>query len=270
MLANSVGLAWEAFNAAPGQNGVAGAWVGLLSYAFHIYFDFSGYSDMAVGMGLMLGFNFPKNFNYPYIANSITDFWRRWHITLSGWFRDYVYIPLGGSRRGAARNLINLVVVWFLTGLWHGASWNFVLWGLYFAVILIVERTFLLRAFEKIKLPSFVRQIYAFVLVVVGWGLFAITDLPESFTYIAELFGRSSAQGLLFSTAAMRYAAAYLPTLLLCALAATPLPKLAWSALTGERRRYRALEAAGAFAMLLMCVAAIAAGGYNPFIYFRF
>ena len=192
-------------------------------------------------------------------------------MTLSGWFRDYVYIPLGGSRRGAGRNMFNLLVVWFLTGLWHGASWNFVLWGLYFAVILILERAVLLRVFDKLKLPAIVRRLYAFGIVVVGWGLFALTDLTDAFKYIAELFGNSAAPEPLFSPAALRYAVAYIPTLALCALAATPLPKLAWSALTGEgKRRFRALEAAGALAMLLMCVAAITAGGYNPFIYFRF
>ncbi|MCL2060636.1 MAG: MBOAT family protein [Oscillospiraceae bacterium] len=290
LLANPVGAAWATFASAPGGNGVAGAWVGLFAYAFHIYFDFSGYSDMAVGMGLMLGFKFPGNFNYPYIANSITDFWRRWHITLSSWFRDYVYIPLGGSRRGIFRNLFNLVVVWFLTGLWHGASWNFVLWGMYFAVILIIERAFLLRVFDKLNVPALVRRLYAFGLVVIGWGLFALTDLSQSFSYIAELYGYTSAvagislaampaggvagatllYGGMFTSTSLQYAVAYLPTLILCALAATPLPKAVWSVVTGGGRRLRALEAAGAFAMLVLCVAAVTAGGYNPFIYFRF
>ena len=270
LLGNAVGLAWEAFSAAPGENGVAGAWVGLFAYAFHIYFDFSGYSDMAVGLGHMLGYNFPENFNYPYISVSVTDFWRRWHMTLSSWFRDYVYIPLGGSRRGAARNLFNLIVVWFLTGLWHGASWNFVLWGLYFALILIIERAFLIRVFDKVKLPTIVRRLYALGIAVVGWGLFALTDLSQSFKYIAEMFGRSSSDVAVFSQAALRNAVAFLPMLLLCMFASTPLPKHIWSAATAGGQRLRAVEAVGAFSLLLLCVAAVTAGGYNPFIYFRF
>ena len=270
LLANAVGLAWERFGGAPGANGVAGAWVGLILYAFHIYFDFGGYSDMAVGLGMALGFKFPANFNYPYVSKSITEFWRRWHITLSSWFRDYVYIPLGGSRRSAARNLFNLVAVWLLTGLWHGASWNFVMWGLYFAVVLIAERTFLLKAFDRIKLPALLRRAYAFAIVVVGWGLFALTDFSQSFAYIAEMFGRTAPGGMPFSTSALRYAAAYVPTLLLCCLAATPLPKRAWSAITGGGQKFRAVETAGALALLALCVASMTAGGYNPFIYYRF
>jgi len=268
LLANPMGQAWGAFAASPGQNGVVGAWVGLLAYAFHIYFDFSGYTDMAVGLGRMLGFRFPENFNYPYVSKSITEFWRRWHMTLSGWFRDYVYIPLGGSRRGAARNVFNLFAVWLLTGLWHGASWNFVLWGLYFAVLLAVERAFLLRAFDRLRLPTVLRRMYAFALVVVGWGLFAITDLSKTFVYATELFGAPATAAL--SPSALRYAAAFLPMIVLCVLAATPLPKRFWSSLTMGGHRYRTAEVAGVLVMLFLCLAAITAGGYNPFIYFRF
>ena len=272
LLANPMGKAWETFGAAPGQNGVAGAWFGLVAYAFHIYFDFGGYSDMAVGLGKMLGINFPVNFNYPYISKSITEFWRRWHMTLSSWFRDYVYIPLGGSRRGAARNIFNLAAVWFLTGLWHGASWNFALWGMYFAVILLAERYFILSAFDRLKLPFFMRRIYAFGLVVVGWGLFAMTDFSRMFSYVAELFGASRAPvgGGVFTPDAFRVAVAFLPTLLACAVASTPLPKLAWASVTEGRRRFRALETAGVFIAFIFCVAAVTAQGYNPFIYFRF
>lgn len=269
LIANPVGLAWETFSAASGRNGVAGAWIGLLAYAFHIYFDFSGYSDMAVGLGKMLGFSFPENFNYPYVSKSVTEFWRRWHITLSGWFRDYVYIPLGGSRASAAGNLFNLIAVWFLTGLWHGASWNFIVWGLYFALLLIAERAFLLRAFDRLKIPSLPRRLYAFGFVVLGWGLFATGDLTKSFIYMAEMFGKTQ-NGLFFSPGALRYAAAYLPTLICCAVAATPLPKRAWLAVTRDGRRYRAPEAAGSAVLFVLCIAAVAAGGYNPFIYFRF
>ena len=270
LLANPAGAAWEKFGAAPGGNGVAGAWAGLILYAFHIYFDFGGYSEMAVGLGYMLGFTFPKNFDYPYVSSSITEFWRRWHMTLSGWFRDYVYIPLGGSRRGALRNTFNLAAVWLLTGLWHGASWNFVVWGIYYLVILIAERAFILRAFDRIKLPAALRKAYAFGLVVIGWGLFAITDLGKSVTYIAEMFGRTLTGGLAFTPQALRFTAAFIPTLAVCALAATPLPKNVWNAATKNGARLRGAEAAGALVLLLLCIASVTAGGYNPFIYFRF
>ena len=308
LIANPVGHAWEAFASSAGQNGFAGAWIGMLAYAFHIYFDFSGYSDMAVGLGKMLGFSFPENFNYPYVSKSITEFWRRWHMTLSGWFRDYVYIPLGGSRRGAAGNLFNLAAVWFLTGLWHGASWNFVLWGVYFAVLLLAERAFIHKVFDKIKLPVFLRRLYAFGFVIIGWGLFSLTDLSKSFAYLAEMFGAthigdtigniadagimssgadalaggaviisSGADSLaggagwfLFSPGALRYAVAYIPTLMICAVAATPLPKRLWNTITADGRKFRALEGAGTVILLLLCIAAITAGGYNPFIYLRF
>ena len=207
-------------------------------------------------------------------------------MTLSGWFRDYVYIPLGGSRRGMARNLFNLAAVWFLTGLWHGASWNFAAWGMYFAILLVFERLFLLKLFDKLNLPAFVRRIYAFGFVVIGWGLFAITDLSLSFAYIAELIGISGISAgtpqyinnpgfrqmgnILVSQDSLRYIYAFLPTLLLCALAATPLPKRVLSAVTRGHSRFRIAEAVGAVVFLVLCVAAVTAGGYNPFIYFRF
>ena len=151
-------------------NGVIGTWVGMIAYAFQIYFDFSGYSDMACGLGNMLGFEFLKNFNYPYISKSITDFWRRWHISLSTWFKEYVYIPLGGNRKGAKRQIINLLIVWGLTGLWHGAAYNFILWGLYYGVLLILEKFVYGRFLQK--LPSFVQHIYTLIVVVLGWGTF--------------------------------------------------------------------------------------------------
>ena len=336
LLANPMGQAWEAFSNAPGQNGVAGAWIGLVMYAFHIYFDFSGYSDMAVGLGRILGIRFPENFNYPYISKSVTDFWRRWHITLSSWFRDYVYIPLGGNRKGLARSVLNLFIVWFLTGLWHGAAWNFAVWGLYFAIILTAEKSFLLAAFDKIKLPAFFRHIYALALIVVGWRIFTFGDAAGASPYFMEMFGMraqisaagasaasapsvlSGASGAIFapivfggafSHDSFRYTLAYLPMLFICAAASTPLPKRVWraclaalgkrSAVTGEARvtggpaadtghtaagnLSRAddnqsaagnlaiiVETLAALAAFILCVAAVTAQSYNPFIYFRF
>lgn len=177
LLANAVGTLWTTLSAAPEQNGILGSWAGVLAYAFQIYFDFSGYSDMACGLGEMLGFAFVRNFRYPYLAASITDFWRRWHISLSTWFREYVYIPLGGNRKGLLRQIRNIFLVWLLTGLWHGASWNFVLWGLYFGVLLTAEKLFLLRAFERT--PVVVRRLYALFCVALGWGIFAFTDFAQ-------------------------------------------------------------------------------------------
>ena len=170
LLANQMGLLWDALRPGVEQNGTIAAWIGIIAYTLQIYFDFSGYSDMAMGLGNMLGFRFMENFNYPYISRSITEFWRRWHISLSTWFRDYIYIPLGGNRVKPGRMYLNLFVVWFLTGLWHGASMNFILWGLYYFVILVIEKRFLLRLLKR--LPAAVQHLYALLLIVIGWVLF--------------------------------------------------------------------------------------------------
>ena len=170
LIANQMGLLWDSIRPTMDQNGVLGAWVGIIAYSFQIYFDFSGYSDMARGLGNMMGFEFLKNFDFPYISRSITEFWRRWHISLGTWFREYVYIPLGGNRKGKPRLLLNLLIVWFLTGFWHGASWNFILWGLYFGVLLIIEKFFLLKYLER--WPKFFQHLYALVFIVLGWVIF--------------------------------------------------------------------------------------------------
>ena len=179
LLANNIGLLWEAASAQAAPT-VLTAWLGVIAYGFQIYFDFSGYSDMAIGLGRMLGFRFLENFNYPFLADSITDFWRRWHISMGTWFRDYVYIPLGGNKGGLAKQLRNIAIVWLLTGFWHGASWNFVLWGVYFGVLLVAEKLFLLRWLKK--LPNPLRHIYALVLVTMSWTFFAFTDIHYFFS----------------------------------------------------------------------------------------
>ena len=171
LLANNIGLLWTEIKGMDySEISVLTAWLGILAFTFQIYYDFSGYSDMAVGLGKMLGFNFPENFRHPYISRSISEFWRRWHITLGSWFRSYVYIPLGGNRKGKYKTLRNLLIVWGLTGLWHGASWNFILWGLYFGIIIIAEKLFLGKYLEKLN--PIISIIYTFVLVVLGWVLF--------------------------------------------------------------------------------------------------
>lgn len=188
LIANNIGLLWDQILNTPINNlSIIGAWLGAISFGLQLYFDFSGYSDMAIGLGQMLGFRFPENFNYPYIAKSVSDFWRRWHMTLTGWFREYVYIPLGGNRVSKPRFYLNILIVWFLTGFWHGAGWNFILWGLFFAVLMIIERSFLLKYLEK--LPSFISRFYLLFVVTISWVLFAHDSLEQAISYLKVMFG---------------------------------------------------------------------------------
>ena len=220
LLANNLGMLWDAYKAMPtDQLTTAGAWLGMVAFAFQIYFDFSGYSDMAVGLGRMLGFEFMRNFNYPYISKSLTEFWRRWHISLGSWFREYMYIPLGGNRVSKPRLFFNLLVVWAATGIWHGASWNFLLWGLYFAVMLIIEKAFLLNVLKKA--PAVVQHLYTLFFLLVSWALFALEDFGQMGAYLAAMFG--SAGGGLADSAVWYYLRSYLPMLLVAAVASTPL-----------------------------------------------
>jgi alginate O-acetyltransferase complex protein AlgI len=227
-----------------------------------IYFDFSGYSDMAIGMGHMLGFKFLENFNYPYISKSITEFWRRWHMSLSGWFRDYVYFPLGGSRVKPARHIFNILFVWFLTGFWHGADWNFIAWGLYFAVLLLFEK----YALNKIRLPGFASHIYVFLAVGIGWLLFDGTNFSEISGAFGRLFG-IGAEGVT-DAASLYYLRSYLVPLLAGAVGCTDLPRKLISML--PKRAADVLELIAVPALLLLVTAYLADGSYNPFIYFRF
>ncbi|WP_419049258.1 MBOAT family O-acyltransferase [Hominenteromicrobium sp.] len=188
LLANNIGKLWDTILALPaGELTTAGAWLGVAAFAFQLYFDFSGYSDMAVGLGRMLGFEFMRNFNYPYIAKSVTEFWRRWHISLGTWFREYLYIPLGGNRVSKPRLFFNLLVVWAATGIWHGASWNFLIWGLYFAVLLILEKAFLGKLLQK--LPAALQHLYTLFLVLVSWAIFAVEDFGHMGAYLKAMFG---------------------------------------------------------------------------------
>ena len=247
LLANTFGSAWNALQV---TTGTAAAWLGLLCYTLQIYFDFSGYSDMAIGLGQLFGFTFLENFNYPYISASITEFWRRWHISLSTWFKEYVYIPLGGNRKGLARQIFNILVVWLLTGLWHGASWNFVLWGGYYAALLILEKCWLLKAGEK--LPLVLRRMMTMVLVMLGWSLFYFENLGALGAFLGRLFTAVPSAGIAF----------YLPVTALGCLCATPALKRVKLS-DGVRWGLCIL-------LLLLCVASLARQSYNPFIYFRF
>lgn len=240
------------------------AWLGAACYALQIYFDFSGYTDMAIGLGALFGLNLPENFNYPYCARSITDFWRRWHTTLSQWFRDYIYIPLGGSRRGKPRQILNLLIVWGLTGLWHGASWNFALWGLYFAVLLIVEKLVLARMLNR--LPAFFRHIYALFFILLGWVLFRTEDFSQLAALLRTLFtGGAAVTAEPFVFVLRQYGI----ELLLGALLCTPLGKTALQAL--ERTRFgRVVKYVLLLAIFALALLALVRSGVNAFIYAQF
>ena len=243
---------------------VLGAWLGILAFSFQLYFDFSGYSDMAVGLGRMLGFEFMGNFNYPYIAKSVTDFWRRWHISLSSWFREYVYFPLGGSRVSKPRLVFNLLVVWACTGIWHGANWNFLLWGLYYFAFLTLEKLVWGKALTK--LPGAVQHLYALLIAVVGWALFAIEDMSLLPGYLAAMFG--FAKGGLVSSSALYYLRSYLPMLVAAGVASTPAVAGLWR--QGSLRAKKVILPVGLLAGLILCTAYLVDATYNPFLYFRF
>ena len=264
LLANSIGALWDAELAAQSAGTLTafGGWLGIAAYGFQIYFDFSGYSDMAIGMGKMLGFHFPENFDYPYTAASVTEFWRRWHISLTTWFREYLYIPLGGSRKGNWRTVRNIFIVWFCTGFWHGASWNFILWGLHFFVWLMLEK-YLLKGLIA-KLSVWLRHVYTLIVVFAGWGVFAMEDLSVCGQYFRICFGG----GALWSDTDGYYLMSYGLTLAILAVGSTHLVKNTWNRLP-ERAR-DVLGPVLMLAGLVVCTAYLVDGSYNPFLYFRF
>lgn len=264
IIANTMGTLTTNIFATTDENGVVGTWVGMIAYTFQIYFDFSGYSDMACGLGNMLGFEFLKNFNYPYIAKSITDFWRRWHISLSTWFKEYVYIPLGGNRKGVKRQILNLLIVWGLTGLWHGAAYNFVLWGLYYGLLLILEK-FVLKKFLD-RLPSFVQHIYTLFIVIIGWGLFYFTDVGQLGEFMADLFNFGNG---ICGNQAFNLIMSNLPMLIIAAVASTPLAAMLYNRF--EHTRFMWIpETLYCMSVLAVSTASLVNQSYNPFLYFRF
>ena len=264
LLANNIGKLWDTILALPaGELTTAGAWLGVAAFAFQLYFDFSGYSDMAVGLGRMLGFEFMRNFNYPYIAKSVTEFWRRWHISLGTWFREYLYIPLGGNRVSKPRLFFNLLVVWAATGIWHGASWNFLIWGLYFAVLLILEKAFLGKLLQK--LPAALQHLYTLFLVLVSWAIFAVEDFGHMGAYLKAMFGLG---GGLTNDNVSYYFFSFLPMLIIAAVASTPLAAKLWKRLPEKPRL--ALLPILLLAGLLFSTAYLVDATYNPFLYFRF
>ncbi len=279
LIANNIGILWTTVKTAAAfdytEMSVVTAWLGILAFTFQIYFDFSGYSDMAIGLGKMMGFNFPENFDYPYMSHSISEFWRRWHMTLGGWFRSYIYIPLGGNRKGLPRTIFNLMVVWAVTGIWHGASWNFMLWGVYFGILIILERLFLGKLLEKI--PSFFSWLYTFILVVFGWVMFEAIDqsivdigqmFSQVFTYIGAMFG---ANGVFIDNTAYSLIMNYGIMFAICIIASSDIVKR-FAAFYREKAPKWAQYGIPAVQLVIMLAAIsyIATSNYNPFLYFNF
>ena len=266
LLANNIGMLWDAIQV---QNlrdmSVLTAWLGAIAYTMQIYFDFSGYSDMAIGLGRMFGFIFTKNFDYPYISKSVTEFWRRWHISLSTWFKEYVYIPLGGNRKGVLKQCRNLLIVWSLTGLWHGASYNFIVWGLYYGILLMFEK-FIFKGILN-KLPSIIRSIYTMIIVNVGWVIFAAPNLSWAIKYIKILF---LVGGNKFIDGSFKY---YLSNnfilLIILILASTPLLRNIFKSIKKSKGGYT-IAIILQYAVFILSIAYLLNASYNPFLYFRF
>lgn len=256
LLANKFGEIFNSFTFADASSKTL-IFLKLVAYSLQIYFDFAGYSKMAIGMGRMLGFHFPENFNYPYISKSITEFWSRWHMTLSSWFKEYVYIPLGGNRVGRARHIFNIFVVWFLTGFWHGADYNFILWGMYFFVVLILEKYFFLKILEKV--PKFISRIYTLIIIMFSWVLFTSTDLKDIGAFFTSLGSKP-----FFSGEVTSFLLQYGILFIIGILFSTPKPKEIFE------KQKEAVQIVMLTIVFILSIAALVAGNYNPFLYFRF
>ena len=263
LLANVVGALFDTIHASGTGLSVVTAWIGALAYTFQIYFDFSGYSDMAIGLGEMLGFSFMENFDYPYAADSVTDFWRRWHISLSTWFREYVYIPLGGNRVNVIRHIRNILIVWFLTGLWHGASWNFILWGLYYGLLLLFEK----YVWSRIPMPRFINRILTLLLVIIGWVIFSSDTLPQILSTLGAMFGKAPLG--FFDSNARYYLSTNWVLLVVCVFCALPGVRLIYKSLKQDTLG-RVILWILAAVLLTVCTAFMVSQSYNPFLYFRF
>ena len=271
ILANQIGLLWEQYESQVGQGlSVLGAWIGISAFAFQIYFDFSGYSDMAIGLGKLFGFHFPENFHYPYEAKSITDFWRRWHISLSTWFKEYVYIPLGGNRHGMKKQIRNIAIVWLLTGIWHGASFNFMYWGIYFGVLLILEK--MVYGNHLRKLPSIVQHLYGVFFIWLGWTLFAFEEEHQIVIFLKHMFGIGTVS---WSTTDDWYAlSSYGILFLLLIIGSTSIPKKLWTwvhtKIGEDNGILYMIELLFLLVVFFVSVAYLVEATYNPFLYFRF
>ena len=257
LLANVIGMLFDIISSDISNISLLTAWLGALSFSLQIYFDFSGYSDMAIGLGKMLGFDFLENFNYPYIANSITDFWKRWHISLSTWFKDYIYIPLGGNKKGIKKTIINLLIVWTLTGIWHGASYNFIIWGFYYGILLILEKF----VFKKIldKLPNIIKHIYTLILIIIGWVIFSITDINNLILYLTKMFDISNIIDNNFLYYLSNYGLVIIISTFLCLKINIK-----------EYKIFNIIKPIMYVILFIITVSFIVSDTYNPFLYFRF
>ena len=266
IIANVLGEVCDAFLASADRS-MAFCWLYAVCFTLHIYFDFSAYSDMAIGLGRIMGFRFPENFNYPFISRSVTEFWRRWHMSLGSWFRDYVYIPLGGNRCGKARQIMNIFVVWMLTGLWHGAAWNFVIWGVFFGVLLLIEKLWLLRKLDRLPV---IGHVYVMLMVLLSFVMFNAPSVGEGFAVIGGMFG--SGDGIISSEFVYYFRSSAL-TLIVGIIGSTPIVKKAFLALRGSSTGEKVisiLEPIALVAVLLVSTAYLVDGSFNPFLYFRF
>ncbi|MCQ4922376.1 hypothetical protein NE686_04710 [Tissierella carlieri] len=268
LLANNIGILWDNISHLNMSNiPVLTAWLGILAFSFQIYFDFSGYSDMAIGLGKIFGFNFLENFNYPYMSKSITEFWRRWHISLGTWFKEYLYIPLGGNRKGRFNHIRNILIVWILTGIWHGASWNFALWGLFFCGILIVEKLFILDLLKK--LPQWLTRIYTLFLVLISWVIFAFDSITDGLNYIKILFGFGSNDIYNHTSLYLLYTNILLFLILI--IGSTDIPKRLWNYVNNRFNKISwIVENIFLLAVIVLSIAYLVDQSYNPFLYFRF
>ena len=264
LIANNVGYVWSVISGDASDISLLTAWLGIFMFAFQIYFDFSGYSDMAIGMGKMLGFTYLENFNYPYISKSITEFWRRWHISLSTWFKDYVYIPLGGSRCKKIINIRNILIVWMLTGIWHGAAWNFLLWGLYFGILLILEKFILKRFLEK--LPNFFKHIYAIFFILIGWLIFAFDDMSLLKEYAVKLF----ANPFIIDAEFMQYFTNYFVIIVAAIIFSMPIYPYVKEKFKFKNTFVQILIFAIYVELFMVVTAMLMSDTYNKIIYFRF
>ena len=267
LLANNVGMLYDAIFATNPSRAALTTWIGIIAYTFQIYFDFSGYSDMAIGLGKMLGFEFVQNFNYPYISTSVTEFWRRWHISLGTWFREYVYIPMGGNRVNAGRHILNIMVVWILTGFWHGAAWCFVLWGIYYGILLLLEKYVWGKVLEKI--PRIFRHLYTILLFIFGWLIFTSTSLPSLWSNFASMFG--ILKNPFFNAETLYYLRGNAVLLVVCGLCSTPLiTKLFTKMASRKGAGFQIISVLIYAAIFLLSMAYLVNATYNPFLYFRF
>ena len=266
LIANNIGLVWDTVSKGDILSlSTLSAWLGIVAFSLQIYFDFSAYSDMAIGLGRIFGFNFLENFNYPYMSQSITEFWRRWHISLGTWFKEYVYIPLGGNRGGRINQIRNILVVWFLTGIWHGASWNFVSWGAFYGILLICEKLFLLRLLDK--LPRVLRRVYTLLLVLISWVIFSFESMESILGYLQSMFFNP---GYLYDQQALYLLVTNIPLILIGVLGASPYPKKLWLKVSEAIETSWLIENGYLIFILLLSTAYLVDQSFNPFLYFRF